>query len=186
MTCIGHGKWSCHGEKLNNPTAGRNMDRNPDTPTFRGGEEKAIFTLGTSNRSIQEFIEILKACGVRQVIDVRRFPTSHFDHCKKENLSKAAEHAGLRYGYVGDRLGGFRSGGYEAHMKTETFQDAILEVERLARKEPTVILCAEKIPWKCHRRFIGAALRMRGWRVIHILDKDRTYQLQEQLDLLKS
>ena len=174
-----------HQEKrLIDPTTGLDMHPNSDATAVQEGVERIVYTLGTSNRSLKEFVEILDVYGIQQVIDVRRFPTSRFDHFKKDNLMNIVERAGLGYLSCGDRLGGFRSGGYEEHMKTGAFQEALGEVETLARTGPAVILCAEKFPWKCHRRFIAAALRDRGWRVLHILDRDRTWQPQEQLDLM--
>lgn len=147
--------------------------------------QKTIYTLGTSKRSNQEFLEILSAYGIRCVVDVRRSPTSRFAHFKKENLIEELEKAGYLYEYFGNMLGGFRDGGYTNYMETETFQNALSQVERLAERESAVILCAEKLPWRCHRRFIGAALEKQGWDVIHVLDQDKTWQPEEQLDLLK-
>ena len=149
-------------------------------------DKKTIYTIGTSNRSLIDFLEILHSFGIKCVIDVRRFPTSRFAHFKKNNLSVKLEQAGFSYVYYGDRLGGFRDGGYKSHMKTDVFLEALGDIERLAGKEPTVLLCAEKLPWRCHRRFIGAALEEREWEVIHILEKGKTWQPEEQLDLLGS
>lgn len=146
--------------------------------------EKIIYTVGTSNRSIQEFLEVLTTFGIQRVVDVRRFPISRFDHFTRENVSLELEQAGLEYDFFGDSLGGYRSGGYRGYMETDTFQDALSEVEELGEKERLVILCAEKLPWRCHRRFIGTALQEREWKVIHILEKDKTWKSEEQLDLL--
>jgi uncharacterized protein (DUF488 family) len=145
--------------------------------------EKIIYTVGTSNRSIQEFLEVLKTFGIQRVVDVRRFPVSRFDHFTRENVSLELEQAGLEYDFFGDRLGGYRSGGYKDYIEVEAFQEALSKVERLGEKEAVAVVCAEKLPWRCHRRFIGAALQERGWKVIHILDKDRAWEPEEQIDL---
>lgn len=147
--------------------------------------EKVVCTLGTSDRTIEQFVDLLRAYGIKRVIDVRRFPTSKFDHFKRENLAKQLEWAGCSYDFFGDRLGGYRNGGYENYMKTDLFRKTLSEVERLARREPALILCAERLPWRCHRRFIAGELRERGWKIIHILEKGKTWEPREQLDLLK-
>jgi len=147
-------------------------------------QEEIIYTLGTSDRSIHEFMGILRECGIKRVIDVRRFPTSKFQHFKREILARELENTGYSYDYFGDRLGGYRNGGYKNYMKTDTFDISLKEVESIARKDPVVIMCAERLPWRCHRRFIGAELQERGWNVVHILEKNKTWESKEQLDLL--
>lgn len=63
--------------------------------------------------------------------------------------------------YLGDELGGYRKGGYEAYLLTKEFLEGLKKLERL--------------PWRCHRRFIGNALKNSGWKVIHIIEKDRRW-----------
>ena len=83
--------------------------------------------------------------------------------------------AGTAYSWLGDDLGGYRSGGYGAYRQTVTFARGLCRLEPLAASSPTAILYAERLPWRCHRRFIATALRHRGWEVIHILEPDRTW-----------
>ncbi|MDO8136250.1 MAG: DUF488 family protein [Candidatus Brocadiales bacterium] len=78
--------------------------------------------------------------------------------------------------YIGKELGGYRKGGYEIYMRTEDFLSGIEELEGTARVNRTVFVCAERLPWRCHRRFIGQALEKKGWEVIHIIDEKRVWR----------
>ncbi len=146
---------------------------------------KAIFTLGTSNRPPKEFIDLLQFYGIQLLADVRRFPTSRFEHFKKENLESLCHQNGISYRWLGERLGGYRSaqGGYEAFMTTNDFNRGIWELERIAVDKTVACCCAERLPWKCHRRFIGRKLEQRGWIVNHIIDKENIWS-PKQIDLL--
>jgi uncharacterized protein (DUF488 family) len=129
--------------------------------------EKFIYTVGTSNCSIEEFIEILKTYRIKTVIDVRSFPVSKkFPHFSKDSLSKILNNEGFDYIYLGRELGGFRKGGYEAYMNTEEFKNGIEKLEEIADKSLSVFFCAEKLFFRCHRRFISEILSERGWRVV--------------------
>ncbi|GAB5046758.1 DUF488 domain-containing protein [Thermodesulfovibrio sp. TK110] len=139
--------------------------------------EKLIYTIGTSNRSIEEFIEILKTYRIKTVIDVRSFPISKkFPHFSKDNLSEILKNEGFEYIYLGRELGGFRKGGYEAYMNTEEFKSSIEKLEEIADKSLALFFCAEKLFFRCHRRFISEVLSERGWRVLHIVEKNRVYE----------
>ncbi len=139
-----------------------------------------IYTLGTSNRSIENFLEILKFYQISQVVDVRRFPTSKwFLHFKKENLERILKENKIKYFHF-EALGGFRNGGYENYTKTEEFKKALKELIELSKKENTAIICAEKFPWKCHRFFIAKALENEGFEVLHILEKERIWNPQKE------
>ncbi len=138
---------------------------------------KEIYTIGTSTRSLEEFIEILKNYKIKIAVDVRSFPKSRrFPYFNKEELSKSLESRGIKYVYLGKELGGFRKGGYEKHMETDEFKKGIEILENLAQKEKTVFFCCEKLYFKCHRRFISLALLQKGWKVYHIIDKNRIYE----------
>lgn len=132
---------------------------------------KKIFTVGSSNRTWDEFLSLLKIYRIQALADVRRFPTSKFGHFKRENLAGALEKAGIDYIYLGQELGGYRSGGYEKYTSSERFKEGVEMLEKLAEKESVAIMCAEKLPQRCHRRFIGSNLKRRGWQVIHIIDE---------------
>ena len=134
-----------------------------------------IFTLGTSNRTQKEFLEILKKYKIGVVVDVRHFPTSRlFPHFKKENLEKFLKENGIEYYHI-EKLGGFREGGYENYTKTKEFQDGLKELIKV-KSNNLVIICAEKFPWKCHRAFIARELERKGIRLIHIIEKDRIWE----------
>ena len=138
--------------------------------------KKTIYTIGSSTRDAQEFLEILKHYDIRCLIDVRSFPTSKFEHFKKERLKELLEGEGIRYIYLGKELGGYRRGGYEVYMKTNNYLKGIKRLEKIAERNSSAIMCAERFPWRCHRRFISQSLRERKWEVIHILEKDRIWQ----------
>ena len=129
-----------------------------------------IYTLGTSTRSMPELLQLLAAYEISIVVDVRRFPMSRFEHFQRQNLERALTQAGITYVYAGSELGGYRTGGYEDFTRTETFLNGIERVEALARQGRVAIMCAERFPWRCHRRFIGDALAERGWNVVHIIE----------------
>ncbi|RKY29766.1 MAG: DUF488 domain-containing protein [Candidatus Omnitrophota bacterium] len=135
-----------------------------------------IYTIGTSNRSIEEFINILKSYGIKNVVDVRRFPTSKFSHFKKENLEKYLENEGIKYIYLGDLLGGYRKEGYEKYMETEEFEKGIERLKKIAEKQLTTIMCSERFPWRCHRRFISKKLKLSGIEVVHIIEKNKIWK----------
>ncbi len=111
--------------------------------------------------------------------DVRSFPQSRFEHFKKENLVRILEEEGFSYVYLGSELGGFRKGGYQAYTKSGAYLEGILRLERNAREGITAFICAERFPWKCHRRFIALSLEERGWQVVHILEEDRVWRLKK-------
>ncbi len=139
--------------------------------------EKLIYTIGTSTRSLEEFLEILRIFKIKNLLDVRSFPNSkRFPHFNRENLEISLPKKGFDYIYLGKELGGFRKGGYEDHMNKEFFKKGIDMLEEIATKSLSLFFCAEKIFLKCHRRFIAEALAQRGWRVIHIIEKDKTYE----------
>lgn len=140
------------------------------------GPEKIIHTLGTSNRTPEEFVGLLHTYGVEMAVDVRSFPTSKFPHFKKEALRQSLGEAGLGYYYLGKELGGYRPGGYEAYTQTLPYLVGLELLERMASRCRSAILCAERLPWKCHRRFIGRSLQERGWKVVHIIEEERFWE----------
>lgn len=144
----------------------------------------SVYTVGHSTRELVEFLGLLRTHGIRQLIDVRRYPASRrYPHFAKESLSAALGLDGVRYRHEPD-LGGRRSGradsphvawrsagfrAYADHMETPSFVAALARLVDLARTAPTAILCAEAVPWRCHRQLIADALVARGIEVRHIL-----------------
>jgi uncharacterized protein (DUF488 family) len=138
--------------------------------------ERNILTLGTSNRSWEEFIHLLRTYRVEMVIDVRSFPGSRFAHFRQASLNPSLAEAGFGYYYLGKELGGYRREGYEAYTQTLPYLAGIELLERMSSRCRSAMVCAERLPWRCHRRFIGRSLRDRGWKVIHLIDEKRVWE----------
>lgn len=139
-----------------------------------------VFTLGTSNRTQNEFLEILNHYQIKVVVDVRHFPTSKlFPHFKKENLEKILKENGMDYYHI-EKLGGYRKGGYEEYTKTKEFKEGLEKLIEISKEKQTAIICAEKFPWKCHRAFIAQKLEEKGIKVLHILEKDKIWEPKKQ------
>ncbi|HEY8183392.1 MAG TPA: DUF488 domain-containing protein [Thermoanaerobaculia bacterium] len=141
-----------------------------------------VYTIGHSTRPLDELIGLLKEHGVRRLADIRRFPGSRrYPHFSRESLANSLPKAGIEYVHVVE-LGGRRVPlpdspntawrndqfrGYADHMATAEFQNAL---DRLLESDvPTAIMCAEAVPWKCHRNLVADELTRRGHEVIHIL-----------------
>jgi len=136
---------------------------------------KRIYTLGTDRRSEEDFIEILLAYNILVLIDVRRFPKSKIKIFTREYLEALLRREGIEYYFLGAELGGFRKGGYIAHTQTDDFSEGIALIESLASHKTAVIVCAERFPWKCHRKWIARELHKRGWEIEHIIDKGKVW-----------
>jgi len=146
-----------------------------------------IYTIGHSNHPIETFLSMLAAQGIRLVIDVRTLPGSrHNPQYNKEALSGSLQEHGIRYHHL-PGLGGLRHAkkdslnkgwknagfrGYADYLQTEGFAAALAELLELAPQQPTAILCAEAVPWRCHRSLIADALTVRGVRVLHIMSAE--------------
>lgn len=147
-----------------------------------------VFTLGHSTRPISEFLDLLREHGVRVLVDVRRFPMSRrHPQFSRDSLAASLEEAGIQYVHEPD-LGGRRAArpgsphtawrveafrGYADHMETPEFGAALERLMDRAGRETVAILCAEAVPWRCHRRLISDALVARDVEVRHILGPGR-------------
>ena len=134
-----------------------------------------IYTIGTGLRSPEDFIEIMAAYELRAVIDVRSYPKSKLPHFCGQPFARLLEAQGIEYHFLGKELGGMRKGGYTAYIITEEFRQGIRKLEAVAENQTSVIVCAERFPWKCHRKWISLELRNRGWDVRHIIDKGKVW-----------
>jgi uncharacterized protein (DUF488 family) len=148
-----------------------------------------VMTIGHSTRSLEEFIHLLKSNGVKRLVDVRSVPRSrHNPQFNRTTLSPALHAARLHYKYM-PGLGGFRHPrpdsintgwrnpsfrGYADYMLTPAFEESLAELIDLAKQEQTVIMCAEAVPWRCHRSLIADALLARGIPVREINGDART------------
>src|SRR5580698_6601449 len=157
----------------------------------RRKSQAAVFTIGHSTRTIGEFIEILRAHGVRRVVDVRSIPRSrHNPQFNRESLARHLRAA--RIGYVHQKkLGGLRHAkadsqnlgwhnanfrGFADYMQTEDFLAGLGRLEKLAAGKPTAVMCAEAVPWRCHRSLIADALLVRKIPVEDILSVTRAQE----------
>lgn len=148
----------------------RDRDSRYTTDSRKIREMREVYTVGHSNLSLEEFLALLSGWGIELVVDVRRFPTSKkHPHFQREDLARALAHAGIGYVFMGEELGGYRKGGYEAYMRTVEFREGLGKLAELARGRKVAVMCAERDPRGCHRRFIAAALAAQGIRVVHIL-----------------
>ena len=145
-----------------------------------------IFTVGHSTRTLDEFVELLKTFGVAMVVDVRSVPRSrHNPQFNKETLPDSLKLAGVKYVHMPD-IGGLRRAkpdsintawknksfrGYADFMQTKEFTEQLLNLMLLARENTVAIMCAEAVPWRCHRSLISDALVVRQVNVKHILTK---------------
>jgi uncharacterized protein (DUF488 family) len=153
-----------------------------------------IYTIGHSTRSLAELVALLEEHGVRRLADIRRFPGSRrFPHFSRESLETALPAAGIAYVHV-EELGGRRkpsktspNGGWESeqfrgyadYMGTEAFGSAVNRL--LATEQATAVMCAEAVPWRCHRNLLSDDLVRRGVEVVHILrpHASQTHKLSE-------
>lgn len=147
---------------------------------------ETIFTVGHSTRAIDEFTRMLHAHGVRRIVDVRTIPKSRHNPQFNE-VELAASLAQQRIGYQRlEALGGLRHTdqhsvngawrnasfrGFADYMQTPSFASGIQELIDLGGREPVAIMCAEAVPWRCHRSLIGDALLVRGIRVLDIMSE---------------
>jgi uncharacterized protein (DUF488 family) len=146
-------------------------------------------TVGHSTRSLEEFIDLLKAHAVASLIDVRTVPRSRrnpqFD---RDTLPGALQATGIRYAHVAG-LGGFRRThpgspntgwrnasfrGYADYMQTPEFAESLGALIEQASRERVALMCAEAVPWRCHRSLIADALVVHGIRAEEIVSPTRT------------
>lgn len=162
--------------------------RPPRSRSRTAAWQLTIYTIGHSTRPIDEFIDLLRAHGVRQLVDVRTIPRSrHNPQFARDQLGPALETAGIHYLHAPD-LGGLRHSrrdsvngawrnasfrGYADYMQTDAFTAALEKLISVAREQPTAIMCAEAVPWRCHRSLIADALLVRGVKVEEISSATR-------------
>ncbi len=153
------------------------------------GKEITVFTIGHSTRTLEDFIGLLKAHSITTVIDVRTMPRSgHNPQFNMETLCESLKGAGIGYVHMVG-LGGLRRAakdsrntgwrnrsfrGFADYMQTPEFEKALEELINMARSERAAFMCAEAVPWKCHRSLIADALVVRGINVEHIIGKGPT------------
>ncbi len=148
--------------------------------------ELTVFTIGHSTRTAAEFIGLLQAHGIKQLIDIRTIPKSrHNPQFNGDALASSLRSAGIRYVHL-KALGGLRHArkdslnlgwynasfrGFADYMQTPEFAAALNRAIKLAEQRPSALMCAEAVPWRCHRSLVADALLVRGVRVLHITSK---------------
>src|SRR5579863_6629965 len=147
---------------------------------------KTIYTIGHSTRTIEQFIALLTAHTIQEVIDVRTIPKSrHNPQFSEDQLPPALKEVGIDYAHL-KKLGGLRRPakdslnmgwqnisfrGFADYMASDDFQQGLQELQALAEKRTVAIMCAEAVPWRCHHSLITDALTTQGWQVLHIQSK---------------
>ena len=147
-----------------------------------------LYTIGHSTRTLDDLVSALRSFGVRTLVDIRTVPRSrHVPQFNREALGRILPRRGIRYRHV-KALGGMRKPrpdsrntawrnasfrGFADYMETQEFSTALDEVRTLARAMgPVAVMCAEAVPWRCHRSLVADALTARGDTVIHIMAPD--------------
>jgi uncharacterized protein (DUF488 family) len=148
-----------------------------------------IFTIGHSTRSVEALIALLEAEGIVRLVDIRTIPRSRFNpQFNGDALAESLEVAGLGYAHR-KSLGGLRHPlkdspnggwrnksfrGYADYMQTSEFAAALAALVDEARAIPLAVMCAEAVPWRCHRSLVADALSVRGMPVVHIMGEGKT------------
>jgi len=143
-----------------------------------------LLTIGHSTRSIDEFIELLKYHTVEEIADVRSVPRSrHCPQFNSDSLSESLRQAQIHYTHI-EKLGGLRHTrkdsinlgwrnasfrGYADYMATQEFTEGLDTLIQIASARTTAIMCAEAVPWRCHRSLIADAMIEKGWVVRDIM-----------------
>jgi uncharacterized protein (DUF488 family) len=154
-----------------------------------GGVSKpVVLTIGHSTRPLADFLELLSTHGVERVLDIRTIPRSrHNPQFNRETLPKALTKVGIGYVHL-KKLGGLRHArpdsanagwrnagfrGFADYMQTPEFEAGLERLSKLAEKKRCALLCAEAVPWRCHRSLVADALTVRKIPVEHILSRSR-------------
>jgi len=168
------------GVEILRATSGVRPQRSPRQPV--------VLTIGHSTRTLEEFIALLQAHGATRVVDVRTIPRSrHNPQFNRTSLPDALQQAGVAYTHLPE-LGGLRHAkrdspntgwenasfrGYADYMQTPEFDASLEELIRLTTRDRIALMCAEAVPWRCHRALIADALLVRGVRTEDILSATR-------------
>ena len=143
-----------------------------------------VLTIGHSNRLLDAFIDLLMGNDVERVIDVRTVPRSrHNPQFNEDSLPQSLRAAGIGYTHLaglgglrkthaGSHNGGWRNlsfRGFADHMQSAEFNANVEQLAKLATSERCTLMCAEAVPWRCHRALIGDALLVRGFAVEDIV-----------------
>jgi uncharacterized protein (DUF488 family) len=147
-------------------------------------QKPVVYTIGHSTRTSDQFIQLLRSTGVKRVIDIRTIPRSrHNPQFNREALARALRAGGIGYVHL-KRLGGLRHAkvnspnlgwhnasfrGFADYMQTSEFETGLQRAIKLAETKPSALMCAEAVPWRCHRSLVADALVVRRIAVEHIV-----------------
>lgn len=149
-------------------------------------KKPVIFTIGHSTHPIDEFVEMLQAHKIQAVVDVRTIPRSrHNPQFNEDDLKEFLQQVHIRYKHL-KKLGGLRHTtkdslnlgwnnasfrGFADYMASEEFTEGLQALIKIANNKNTAIMCAEAVPWRCHRSLIADALTKNGWLVCDIMSR---------------
>jgi uncharacterized protein (DUF488 family) len=152
-------------------------------------KKPVVLTIGHSTRTWNDFRDLLRAYRVKRVVDVRSIPRSrHNPQFNRETLRTKLRSAGIGYVHL-RKLGGLRHArrdspnmswrntsfrGFADYMQTSEFEAGLERLMKLAGQKQSAIMCAEAVPWRCHRSLIADALTVRGIRVNDIMSMKRS------------
>lgn len=162
--------------------------RRPRVTRSKARKSPLVLTIGHSTRPVQEFVELLQAHAVKKLVDVRTVPRSRYNpQFNRDTLPNALTQAGISYVHMLG-LGGLRhpradspnSGwrndsfrGFADYMQTPEFAAGLDALIELAREDQIALMCAEAVPWRCHRSLIADTLTVHGVSVEHIMSPTR-------------
>lgn len=149
-------------------------------------KKRLVLTIGHSTLPVQDFIALLLENGIDRIIDVRTVPRSrHNPQFNRDTFPETLAQAGIRYTHM-PGLGGLRHAkadspnrgwrndsfrGFADYMQPSEFANSIEQAMEFCVRERVALMCAEAVPWRCHRSLIADALLVQGVRVIHIMGK---------------
>jgi uncharacterized protein (DUF488 family) len=158
-----------------------------------------LYSVGHSNRTVEQFLDILKAHGIQKVVDIRMIPKSRRNpQFNQESLGESLKKVHILYEYLKE-LGGLRHPvkdslntgwenlsfrGFADYIATLDFKKGLNRLKKIAMGKKTVMMCAEAVPWRCHRSFIADALTKQKWQVFDIQSK-RTARLHKPTPFLR-
>jgi uncharacterized protein (DUF488 family) len=157
---------------------------------MQGSNGVLVLTIGHSNRTIDNFLAVLEANKVTVVVDIRTIPSSR--HCTQFNENILADSlntagkrhihmvglGGLRHPLANSLNGGWNNAsfrGFADYMQTAEFDQSLQHLMNITKREQVILMCAEKLPWRCHRSLVSDALLVRGFKIEHIIDANTRY-----------
>lgn len=153
--------------------------------------DNTIWTIGHSNHTLEEFLAMLTSFSISLLVDVRSYPGSNYvPHFNKENMQQSLPENSVKYLHL-KKLGGRRKGktnsnntvwrnksfrAYADYMETASFKTGIDKLTAAAKKQRTAVMCSEAVWWRCHRSMIADYLKAADWKVMHIMNSNKSKQ----------